>query len=277
VTDTFKGTLGTVLIPPGLATYLYSRTVTVAPGTCQKFDNTATITETNQSASQSVTACNTNTGALTMGFWQNKNGQGIITSYCGGTSGTTLNAFLNQFYPFQDLSATASCKDDANYVYSIVKAATCSGPTCNAMLRAQMLATALDVYFSTPSLGGNRIGAFNGLGGSTPALGGVAIDLHKVCAMIDSSAGATCSGVYEDARPEFGISPPALGTTVLQMLFYSDFMSGLNGTPVASSPNGSTWYKNIKAFQVPAKDAFDAINNQVALIAPPGTTAAPSF
>ena len=279
VTDSFKGTLGTVTIPPGSATFTYSRTVTVAPGTCQNFDNTATIVQTNQSASKTVTACNTNTGALTMGFWQNKNGQGIITGYCGGTSGTSLNTFLRQFNPFQDLSATATCSQDATYVTGIIKAATCTSSTntCNSMLRAQMLATALDVYFSDPTLGGNKIGGFNGLGGSTPALGGVAIDLSKVCAMLDGSSGSTCSGVTEDARPEFGIAPPALGTTVGLMLLYSDFLSGVNGSPVASSPNGSTWYKNIKARQVIAKDAFDSINNQKALIAPPGTTAVPSF
>lgn len=280
VTDTFKGALGTVTIPPGSATFTYSRTVTVPPGTCQNFDNTATIVETNQTASKAVTACNTNTGALTMGFWQNKNGQGIITSFCGGTSGMNLDTFLRQFNPFQDLSATATCSQDASYVTGIIKAATCTSTsnTCNAMLRSQMLATALDVYFSDPTLGGNRIGAFNGLGGTTPALGGVAIDLSKVCAMLDGSGGGTCSGVTEDARPEFGIAPPALGTTVLQMLLYSDFTpSAVNGSPVTTSPNGSTWYNNIKARQVIAKDAFDSINNQKALIAPPGTTASPSF
>jgi hypothetical protein len=95
--------------------------------------------------------------------------------------------------------------------------------------------------------------------------------------MLDGSSSSTCSGVTEDARPEFGIAPPALGTTVGLMLLYSDFLSGVNGSPVASSPNGSTWYKNIKVRQVVAKDAFDSINNQKALIALPGTTAAPSF
>ncbi len=280
-TLTTLGTLtGTTTPPFASATYTYSHTVpNSAPGTCTSYPNTATITQTGQNSSQNVTVCNTNTGALTMGFWQNKNGQGIITTYCGGTSGVSLDAFLRQFNPYQDLSATATCSQDASYVTGIIKVAQCTSSTntCNTMLRAQMLATALDVYFSTPSLGGNKIGAFNGLGGSTPALGGVAIDLSKVCAMLDGSTGSTCSGVTEDARPEFGIAPPALGTTVGLMLLYSDFLSGVNGSPVASSPNGSTWYNNIKARQVIAKDAFDSINNMKALIAPPGTTASPSF
>jgi hypothetical protein len=220
-----------------------------------------------------------------MGFWQNKNGQGIITSFCGGTSGTTLNAFLTGFNPFKDMTAT-TCSGEATYVLNVIKAASCTSTskTCNAMLKAQMLATALDVYFSTPSLGGNRIGAFNGLGNSTPALGGVAIDLSKVCAMVDGSSSSSCSGAYEDARPEFGIASPAIGTTVLQMLGYSNFISGVNGSPngnAVSTVGGTTWYNNVKnPKQVFAKDSFDAINNQVALIAPPtpaSNIGSPSF
>jgi len=206
-----------------------------------------------------------------MGFWQNKNGQGIITSFCGGTSGTSLNAFLTQFNPFKDLTA-ATCSGDATYVLNIIKAAVCTSTskTCNAMLRAQMLATALDVYFSTPSLGGNKIGAFNGLGGSTPALGGVAIDLSKVCAMIDSPGGGSCSGTFEDARPEFGIASSCTGATVSTMLSYANFPSAVNGNPVATPNTGATWYQQVKSKQVIAKDGFDNINNQVANIAPSG-------
>jgi len=52
------------------------------------------------------------------------------------------------------------------------------------MLKAQMLATALDVYFSDLALGGNKMGA-------VAPIGGVAIDLTKICKNI-----ATCS-IYE--------------------------------------------------------------------------------
>ena len=51
----------------------------------------------------------------------------------------------------------------------------------NPMLKAQMLATALDVYFGDPALGGNKIKAPN-------PIGGVKIDLTKVCKNIP-----TCS------------------------------------------------------------------------------------
>jgi hypothetical protein len=293
VTDQFNGgttkTLGSKLVPAASYTFTDSYTVSVPAGSCTTFPNTATVTATgtgplvsvtlnpaNGTASASVTVCNTQTGALTMGFWKNNNGQGIITKSCGGTSGVSLDTFLRQFNPFQDLSATATCKQDATYVAGVMGGATCTSSTgtCNAMLRAQMLATALDVYFSDPTLGGNQIGAFNGLGNKTPALGGVAIDLSKICDGSDGGLGGSCP---EDARPEFGIAPPALGTTVGLMLLYSDFLSGVNGSPVASSTNGASWYQQIKSRQVIAKDAFDAINNQIAPIAPPGTTASPSF
>jgi len=116
----------------------------------------------------------------------------------------------------------------------------------NAMLKAQMLATALDVYFSIPALGGNQIGA--------PApIGGVKIDLTKICKMIDSSSGTgSCSGSYENVSSAFG---GAASLTVSQMLSYAASQSNAGGV---------TWYGNVKATQGLAKDAFDAINNQVA-------------
>ena len=111
----------------------------------------------------------------------------------------------------------------------------------NAMLKAQMLATALNVYFSDPALGGNQIGA--------PApIGGVAIDLTQICFPIGS--GPSCGG-YENDSAAFGGTPK----TVLQMLSYAAGQS---------NAGGSTWYGNVKAAQQPAKDAFDAVNNGVA-------------
>src|SRR5205814_9939207 len=91
VKDTFNSvttTLGTPTAtdssPYASATYNYSHKITNAlGGTCKAYDNTAKIVETGQSSSKSVTICNTATGALTMGYWQNKNGQGIIA---GGSS-----------------------------------------------------------------------------------------------------------------------------------------------------------------------------------------------
>src|SRR5439155_24807460 len=125
-----------------------------------------------------------------------------------------------------------------------------SGAAMNAMLKAQMLATALDVYFSDPALGTNKINA-------AISIGGVKIDLTQVCKMIDGTAGTgTCSGVYSNASSAFG---GATSFTVSQILAYAS---------TQSNAGGSVWYGQVKATQELAKNTFDAINNQVALIAP---------
>ena len=115
----------------------------------------------------------------------------------------------------------------------------------NAMLKAQMLATSLDVFFSGP-LGGNKIGA------PTP-IGGLTIDLTHICHMIDSSSGATCSGTFENVSSAFG---GATSLKVSAMLTYAASQS---------NAGGGYWYGNVKATQQLAKDAFDSINNQVAI------------
>lgn len=261
--------------------FTYSITDTnAALGACASYNNTAQITGGSSSTQVTVTVCNIGTGALTMGFWKNPNGQAVITKYCAPSGGTSLYTFLTQYNPFRDDTSTTKCSDQATYVYNVINKATCTSTTstCNTMLRAQMLATALDVYFSTPTSsggGGNQIGVYNGLGSKTPALGGVAIDLSHICSMADGSSGSTCSGIYEEARPEFGIASPALGTTVINMLYYANYPSAVNGSPVATTNTGASWYQQGKAKQVIAKDAFDNFNNQIANIAP--TSVSPGF
>lgn len=84
VTDVFNGgsptPLGAEVWNVATTTFpTYTRTVAVpAELGCVEYSNTATITERSQSASQTVTVCNTDTGARTIGFWQNRNGQDII-------------------------------------------------------------------------------------------------------------------------------------------------------------------------------------------------------
>jgi hypothetical protein len=240
VTDKFNGTTGTLasdVSPP--TTLTYSRTVLVPQYDCVSYDNTATFTTKDTgatgSASKTVTVCGpAKTGALTMGFWQNKNGQDIITKGASTSGVCNSGTWLRHYAPFQDLSATATCAQVGTYVSNVVKAANASGASMNAMLKAQMLATALDVYFSDPALGGNKINA--------PApIGGVSIDLTKVCTDLSCTA-------YEDSSSTFNGSPK----TVSQMLSY------------AANQFGSTWYGNVKSTQELAKDAFDAINNQKA-------------
>ncbi|MGA2505485.1 MAG: hypothetical protein ABSG01_15495 [Anaerolineales bacterium] len=170
--------------------------------------------------------------------------QAIITGQA--KTGVCLSAtWLRQYAPFQDLSATATCTQVGTYVTTIIKAANASGSSMNAMLKAQLLSTALDVYFSDPALGGNKINA--------PApIGGVTIDLTKICKMIDGSGVvATCSGVYQNTSSAFG---GATSLTISQILAYAASQS---------NAGGSAWYGQVKATQELAKNTFDAINNHV--------------
>ena len=252
VTDSYAGTLGTA---SSSTRFTYARTIPVPQFGCQSYDNTATFktndTGTTGSASRTVTVCGpARTGALTMGFWQNKNGQSIISGGASVSGVCKSGTWLRQYAPFQDLGATATCSQVATYVYNVIKAANASGTSMNAMLKAQMLATSLDVYFSDPALGGNKITA--------PApIGGVSFDLTQVCKMIDGTGGtATCSGTYQNTSAAFG---GATCLTVSQMLAYAATLS---------NAGGSAWYGQLKATQELAKNAFDAINNQVAFACP---------
>ena len=156
VSDTLGGTttsLGTGTAtdstPSTVKVFNYTRKLAPPDSGCTTQTNTAKLVETGQTATASVRTCNT--GALSMGYWRNKNGQAIISA----ANQSNLGSWLRQFHPFSDAPSSGL----AAYVAKIIGAASCSGNACNAMLRAQMLATALDVYFGDASLGGNQLNA----------------------------------------------------------------------------------------------------------------------
>src|SRR5262249_866679 len=113
-------------------------------------------------------------------------------------------------------------------VSNIMKGAACGGSNCNAMLKAQMLAVALDVYFDDP------------------AIANASTDLTSIC--VDT---ATCPAPEDDS----GAFGGAASRTVSQTLSY---------TASQSNSGGGSWYGNVKATQVMAKDVFQAISNQAA-------------
>jgi hypothetical protein len=244
VGDSLAGSLGTVCsTDESPKAFTYSLSFPVPAFDCQSFANTATLTETGQSASQTVQVCGpAKTGALTMGFWQNKNGQGIVTGGASTSGVCNSGAWLRQLAPYEDLSATATCAQVAQYVTTVIKAANASGAAMNAMLKAQMLATALDVYFSDPARGGNKINA--------PAPVGLrSIDLTLINKPIGSAS-------FENTSAAFGGSSCASVSDLL------------TSAAAQSNPGGSNWYGQVKAMQELAKDTFDAINNQVAFGCP---------
>jgi hypothetical protein len=244
VSDNNPGNITGGSAPSGIicddTTFNYQVTVTVANG-CTDVNNTARFDDGSYNGTDSTTAhiCGFVTGGLTIGFWQNKNGQAIIT---GGTSTAGVcnsGTYLRTFNPFKDLLSTATCSQVAAYVMTIIKNATAKGAAMNAMLKAQMLATALDVFF-------NKVN------------GGTYVDLTKICKMIDGSGGtATCSGTYRNVSAAFG---GATCITVNAILAYAASQS---------NSGGSAWYGQVKATQELAKDTFDAINNQVAFSCSP--------
>jgi hypothetical protein len=93
--------------------------------------------------------------------------------------------------------------------------ASCGG-SCNAMLKAQMLATALDVFFDDP------------------AMANANVDLTNIC------TGVTCSASENDS----GAFGGAASLTVAQILGYAASQS---------NPGGSSWYGNVKATQIMAR------------------------
>jgi hypothetical protein len=145
VTDSQGGALGTVTATdppaaPASKTFNYSKTFAPPSSGCTTINNIATITETSQNAKFAVQDCSL--GALTMGYWQNKNGQAAISKAPAG-----LGSYLYGFAPFKDLTGAASATNAqvASYFLSVFSAANASGNGAP-MLKAQMLATALDAY-----------------------------------------------------------------------------------------------------------------------------------
>jgi len=163
---------------------------------------------------------------LGISWWQDDLFLLVLVGFYLAVAGVLI-LWLRQYAPFQDLSTTATCAQVATYAYNVIKAANASGSSMNAMLKAQMLATALDVYFNN-------------------SIGTTSIDLTKVC-----SNPVACTS-YENDSAAFG---GASSLTVNQMLSYAASRSNTGGT---------SWYGQVKATQQLAKDAFDAINNQVA-------------
>ena len=166
------------------------------------------------------------TPTLSLGPWKGGAGKQAILAGSSSAGVCDSGTWLRQYAPFQDLSSSASCSDVAAYVADTISGANCGGKTCNAMLKAQMLAVALDVYFDD-------------LGAAVP------VDLTKVCG--DTSG---CASTEDDSSAFGG----AASLTVSQILAYAAGQA---------NPGGSSWYGNVKARQVEAKDVFNALNEQV--------------
>jgi hypothetical protein len=269
VTDSYAGDLGTVCVGDANPTELkYSRTIAVVEG-CVEYDNTATFTTndtgTQGSASQTVTVCGpSRTSALTIGFWKTTNGQNLIKTYSCPNGKTSLADYLKGLGPtdqgpFADASGCGNTM--TSYVSNILKGATATN--MNIMLRAQMLGTALDVYFSDPAMGYTSTSISKVKPPSVflthGTLGGFNMDLTAICPMVDNTSTGTASCKNNTPSTDGFTSGafPSACMTVQAILDYESTLPPFNGS--TSSPN---WYAGNRIKEEIAKNTFDQINNQ---------------
>ncbi len=271
ITDTFglhgttgtASTLGTVYSTDASPkTFTYARVIAIPAHGCLTYDNLANFTTNTTSSTdgtpgdnaQSVTVCGpANTGALTMGFWKGPNGQGLISSY-----GSGLYTWLHGLGP--NASGPFSTVNSLSDINAIFKAA--SATNMNAMLRAQMLATALDYYFGT-----------DGLGWSTTAIGKIkppsgflihnglfnfTMDMTSICPMVDnlSTGTATCTNNKPSTNGYTAGAFPSASMSALALLNYE-----ASNPPYATSGSPGSWYAGNRTKEEIAKNAFDQINN----------------
>jgi hypothetical protein len=112
----------------------------------------ATVTNLGQAVQDGLT------GGI--GFWNNKNGQRLIDSFNGGPTATALSSWLATTFP-NLYGANAGANNLTGYSNAQVAAFYQSQfalPGSN--LEAQVLATALNVYATTQSLGGTNAQAY---------------------------------------------------------------------------------------------------------------------
>jgi len=278
VKDSYAGTLGTVCVGDANPTsFTYSRTITVPTG-CQTYNNTAADTTVDLSvpgsASQSVQVCGpTNAGALTIGFWKGPNGNALIQYFCTPSGKTSLATYLaglgSGSGPFSDATGK-TCPQLVTYVNGIITGA--NGSNMNSMLKAQMLATALDVYFSTTTLGYSTTPAGSGKTTIKPpsnflpgtGLGGFKMDLTAICPMVDNTTAgtATCQNnkPSTDGTSQFGAAALTIQAILNLAATTPAPFNGVVATPI--------WYAGDKTKEEVLKNVFDQFNNGLAFQAP---------
>jgi hypothetical protein len=246
-------------------TFVYHVRYNVPANGCVSYTNTATetpVVAAPKSSSQTVTVCGpARTGALTIGFWKTTNGQGLIKTYCQNpTLANYLKGLGAGSGPFSDASTT-SCTALATYVSGILTKANATN--MNTMLKAQMLGTALDVWFSGPGWTSTKIGSVKPPSNflSHNNLGTFNMDTTAVCPMVDNlnTGSATCKNNLPSTD---AVLAGAVPTSPMTMQAILDFAST---TPVpfnGVTGTGSIWYGGNRTKQEILKNIFDQFNNQ---------------
>jgi hypothetical protein len=165
---------------------------------------TATVTTLGQGVQHGLTGG--------VGFWNNKNGQALINAFNGGWDATALSSWLALTFPnlYGSLSGASN-----SYVAGFYQSQFAL-PGSN--LAAEFLATALNVYATTQSLGGT-VGQAYGFTVTATGLGADSFDVGRDGAAF-GVANNTTRNVYEllkavDQQSAFGSLYN--GDTILQM------------------------------------------------------------
>ncbi len=265
VTDSYAGSLGSACVGgANPTTFTYSRTIPVPQFDCLSYDNTATFTANDSgatgSASQTVKVCGpAKTGALTIGFWKTTNGQNLVKTYCNNGAnnlGTYLASLGGGSGPFS--GAPTNCTSLKTYVYNILNGATASN--MNSMLKAQMLGTALDVWFSGPGYTSTQSGGVKPPSKflSNNNLGSFNMDTTAICPMVDNTTTGTATCLNNLPSTD-AVASGAVASSPMSMQAILDFAA------TSTYPfNSGVWYGGNRTKQEILKNIFDQFNNQLA-------------
>jgi hypothetical protein len=175
-------------------------------------------------------------GARSVAYWSSAEGLALIRANCTCPgSANSVYRYLRTFRPFQDLSLS-NCLGVAAYVQRVENAGKSPLSSLTAKLKAQMLATALNVCYS-----GAAPNSPNPLGVPLP-IGGYKINLAYVC-----PPGAS---FCENTSRAFNNQ---------QVMSVSDMLGWASSQ---YSSGGLRWYGNVQSILAMAHDAFAAINGQ---------------
>jgi hypothetical protein len=147
-------------------------------------NDTATVTSLGQAVGKGLTG--------TIGFWNNQNGQALITSFNVTSSTpkpTALASWLKATFP--NLYSNLAIKYNADVAAYFQTLFSQGG----SKVQAQVLAVALGVYATTASLGGNT-GVAYGFGVSATGLGADSFNVGSDGAAFGVAKNTTCN-VYE--------------------------------------------------------------------------------
>src|SRR5207247_6375158 len=130
------------------------------------------------------------------------------------------------------------------------------------MLKAQMLGTALDVWFSGPGWTSTKIGSIKPPSNflSHNNLGTFNMDTTSVCPMVDnlSTGSATCKNGLPSTD---AVAAGAVPTSPMSMQAILDF-AATTPDPFNGSTSASVWYAGNRTKQEILKNIFDQFNNR---------------